>query len=421
MKYPVILLIALFAISTPSFAQSKKETKEYNKAIVSENVKSLNKFLKKYPESIYIQQVGRKRDSLLFSYVLPDNGVIPYYELLEQYPNSYYASEIREEIAKMSVSSLTEQEARDIFQAYITEESLDVDEFVALGIKEKDKEYIVSVSKMKDEVDYFKIIKLRLEEGEWVRYAEWKQELYRQFDEYTDLKLNKGVFEVVVEDKRYLQFTYENSLPETEEVQPIAYIEYCISLIEVEQEVVFATMFSGIETVEDNIRSISGISVDLQNNLSYTVAPMEYLFTKMNTLNFLNHITPQEQQSDLAIEWWYENNEIPTKKVKFRVLSSESSLVREFNRQRANNVEQDEFYNASLFTHRGQNVLIIYQKSAKQYILLWSEPVVKNRSKEYHLNRVYFQNSNTLVLYFFEGRRAIKARLNINSGKFTSN
>lgn len=65
MKKAFAALLALALACSSLNAQTKKETKQYNDAVKKNTVKLYEKFLKKYPESVYAHEIAQKRDLIL--------------------------------------------------------------------------------------------------------------------------------------------------------------------------------------------------------------------------------------------------------------------------------------------------------------------------------------------------------------------
>ena len=55
----------LLAASTGAYSQTKAETRQYNKAVGKPSVQAFDRFLKKYPSSVYAAEISARRDTLL--------------------------------------------------------------------------------------------------------------------------------------------------------------------------------------------------------------------------------------------------------------------------------------------------------------------------------------------------------------------
>jgi hypothetical protein len=58
-------------------------------------------------------------------------------------------------------------------------------------------------------------------------------------------------------------------------------------------------------------------------------------------------------------------------------------------------------------------MICAYSKTTKDYVLVWCEPVCKNRNRDQLLNTIYFENDNTLDLFYYKGRTTFKFRVNL--------
>ena len=63
----------------------------------------------------------------------------------------------------------------------------------------------------------------------------------------------------------------------------------------------------------------------------------------------------------------------------------------------------------------GTTVICNYNKGTKQYLLLHCEKQPSDPQKEKSLNTLYFEKDNTIVLYYYKGKQAIKERIDLNA------
>ena len=64
-RFLVASVLAL-TVSAGCFAQTKAETKLYDKTVKRPSVAAFDKFLKKYPSSVYSEEIKARRDTLLY-------------------------------------------------------------------------------------------------------------------------------------------------------------------------------------------------------------------------------------------------------------------------------------------------------------------------------------------------------------------
>ena len=115
MKIKGLFLIATLLLVSFSFAnaQTKGETKLYKTTVAKGDLKSLNKFLAKYPTSVYAPEITKLKDSITF-FNLNSNDVVAYMEFCKQHPESYYLYAANKKIQELNTSSISDAEAREI-------------------------------------------------------------------------------------------------------------------------------------------------------------------------------------------------------------------------------------------------------------------------------------------------------------------
>ncbi len=65
MKRILFAALVLLLAAAPLSAQKRAETKLYNKTLAKPSVTAFDKFLKKYPSSVYAEDILARRDTLL--------------------------------------------------------------------------------------------------------------------------------------------------------------------------------------------------------------------------------------------------------------------------------------------------------------------------------------------------------------------
>ncbi|MBR2477373.1 MAG: hypothetical protein IKB48_00745, partial [Bacteroidales bacterium] len=99
--------------ASPISAQTKAETKLYNTAISKGDLKSANKFLAKFPQSVYAPKIQRLKDSIVF-HTLDANDVTAYISFVEQNPKSYFRAQANSKIAELNRSGIDDAQAMEI-------------------------------------------------------------------------------------------------------------------------------------------------------------------------------------------------------------------------------------------------------------------------------------------------------------------
>lgn len=335
-----LLLTALSA--APAFSQSKGETKLYNSTIAKGTLKAYNKFLGKYPNSVYAPKISRILDSINYSGVNKEelSAVAGY---LRSYPNSAFFAEAEQRL-------------------------------FALAMKER----------------------------------------YVQDESLCEYKIVEDFMPVAIDTSRYYYYAYENIGSSDPDL-----IEYVVSLIDKRDGAHFSAMFSGRKKKADNLLGyiVEGESMDEQANRSFRTKEMTYLLNMLKVKEFLVPISKADIMTDQAIKWWKDTNKPKAKKLEFGLVAQESSLVEAFRAQKE--FETNSGYKTALFDIRDNTVIVAYQKSSKQYILVWCEPVCQNKKRDQLLNTIYFENANTLVLYYYKGRTTFKVRVNLATKQIT--
>ena len=100
-----IAAAALLAMGT-LHAQAPAETKLYNKTLKKPSVKAYDKFLKKYPSSVYSIEIRTLKDSTLFAAVDQEDAAAVE-AFAAAHPDSPIADRVESVIARHNTSPLT--------------------------------------------------------------------------------------------------------------------------------------------------------------------------------------------------------------------------------------------------------------------------------------------------------------------------
>ncbi len=343
MKIRWFVTIALFVcIGFSMNAQSKKEIKQYAKAVKSGTVEGFNAFLAKFPQSVYAAKVEHFIDSIHFSLVNQED-LASCVGFITGYPDSEYNEFLKSKVRELALA-----------QRYIQDNTLTQSRVLA---------------------------------------------------DFEDMEFSGSP---------YYYYVYEN-LPAdfVGDLVPGVRCEYVVNMLDKKNGAIHSSMFSGkvIADKDGEGYLIEGDYMDEGSAGSYVVAEAIYLLGKLKEVDFLLPISEGDVMTDQAIEWWLKNNPSNTKRLKFGLLPEGSSIVGEFNK--AKDTETKGGYKVAQFDIRGYTVITAYQSSSNQYILVWAEPVCKNTKKDPYLNTIYFENSTSLVLYYYYGRTTYKVRINM--------
>lgn len=411
MKLKNALIIVLgFIIASNLYSQTVKETKIFNKLINNGSLKSYNKFIKKYPNSYYIQNVIDLRDSIFF-YSIPNADVLAYEKFTQDYPFSNYKNKTLEKIDELSVSDISAEDANAITLEFIKSNNLKTKIASVLAFKNHGIDYISTILiNPSNSVD---MLFLELNNGKWINSKNVSLGLQCKDSELTKLNLHATMLKKRIDVKNYILFSYEYSSSKSTQ-RKLNYKEYSLGLIEIDKFNTFYATFSGVESY-DNKEVIEGISSDYDSNTAYPTPEMTFLLSYMDGLSFLKKIKDSDYFTDSAYEMWYANNiSSNVSTVDYIALDSRSSIVREFNKMESVSSGN---YKVSNFNFRGHTAIVLYYKSSKRYILMWLEPICQDKGKDPLLNNVFFRGKNVLNLFYYQGRRAYTKQINIATGK----
>ncbi|MBR5855698.1 MAG: hypothetical protein IKY70_00280 [Bacteroidales bacterium] len=384
------LLVSLIAMH-PATAQKKGETKLFNNAIAKGDTISFNKFLTKYPKSVYAPIVQAKKDSLIKSY---------------------------------NTTALSPEEAAAIIKANVpalanTESGIG---FIALSGKKNNKEYIVGVvAPQKDDPSTLKVIRIdQTEQGGWQESLSTNAARYMQDDALTlfsmasinDLFCNRCIpEEVVIDGDKYICFYYLNYSTGSDERSgwPNNNIELVANLVSMADGTIYSTTYAG----ERNGDIIEGSLADIAQGGSMSTPQMTWLMRSLGKSSQLKPFDREKALTKKAIQWWYDNNPQGSSKLNFGVLEEDHPIVKRFLEDKY--IEKSKNNRATFFNIMGTTVVCNYNKSTNQYLLLSCEKEPANPKTEKNLNTLYFEKENVIVLYYYKGKQAIKERIDLNA------
>ena len=371
MRKILTVVFVLLLAAAPLSAQNKAETKLYNKTLSKPSVAAFDKFLKKYPSSIYAADILARKDTLL--------NISPYSEAqaaaiaAERLPGG---AELR--------AVADRREAIDRIYAFCLD-----GEGLAL--------------------DQVRIVTLEKGRGGWVVTGTFDAPApdaegmaVRAFVDTTETFAVRGT--------RFLRFNY---LMRSEDGAQQTYVAAAYAP---QTDEFGCVSFRGkdISQGKEPYR-ISGRSDKAM--LSGMDRPwMRLLLKEVEENPCLETIPENFWLTDAAIEWWLEQNPgalTDATHLKFNILQKESSLVEEF--AKAKGKKNSGKYTAAMFDHRGYTVIVAYQKADDNYVLAWAEPECENHYRDRLLNSISFDDANTLEMSYYHGNRTFKYHLNLAS------
>ncbi len=375
MRFIKILAAAILALSilkplpvaaqTSAATQSKAETSLYTKTLAKPSVKAADKFLKKFPESVYAPVIRHLKDSLQTA-----------------------------EFQKKNVSQITKDEALQK-----AGECLD-----AVGWKKDGTEHILALTVLPGAIAPTELT-LRILSPNGAPETAKTIPVYTLQDPQKPfrLALPLEVVSPLGPRRNYLHFAYYNGADEYVEVLYLP-----------EEDILHQAMFYGNPVGKDQ-QHIEGQSPEMMEGLQLT-AETAWLVGRLKDNPSLIPISKADYLTDAAIRWWMEKNPgagSKSARISFGRLDPESSIVQAYSKKAK---EKGKNCNAALFDIRGYTVICVRSRTDGEYSLAWCEPVCRNRNRDKLLNTIYFESDGvTLVLFYYTGKTTFKYRLSTAS------
>lgn len=410
-KINYIITVAISALvttvyTTTATAQSKAETKLYNSAIAKNDLKTANKFLAKYPNSVYAPKITRLRDSINFS-KLDANDVTAYISFLEQNPKSYFAAAATSKIEELNTSSITDSQALEIaLGAGFSKENI-----AAKGVKNLNKEYVAVIVAPQEGTSAYKIILLAQNNGTWEEAKSLQEQVYTNDYALKEFKIGEEIKTITINGAQHLYFTYVNSSSDIDTRSRMANndCEMAFNLYSLADNSVYNVLFSG--KMEDGI--IFGSSMDSAQGGMMATPQQTYLIRAMAAQENLKPFEEERFMAQELIKWWYSNNPQNAKNIAFGIIPDNSPLLTLFNQDK--NKERVGNYTVALLENIFNNTIIIVRNNENgQHSLAMCQPAPQN-DKDLELSTFYGEKGNILVLYYFKGKNTLKKRLNLSS------
>ena len=159
---------------------------------------------------------------------------------------------------------------------------------------------------------------------------------------------------------------------------------------------------------------IEGRSNELMAPKSEAVS---WIAAEMAADPLLLRLSDADIMADDAVEWWLGKNPDAmgsATSLEFGVIPAECSLSAKY--RAARDRQSSSRYRAAMFDYRGWTSVVAQNRSTGEYLLVWTEPECKDHARGRLLNNIYFeQGSSTLVLFYYQGRRTFKYRINLAS------
>ena len=349
----ILIAAALFMAPLCLGAQTKAETSLFGKTMNKPSVKAADKFLKKYPNSVYAPKVLQIKDSLLTL-----------------------------EFIKGNVSLISHESAMAVAGGAMD----------ATGWKKDGKEHVIAL-------DPDMSIRILSPDGSLedtrvlsvytMEEAAWKPTLVQGLE----------VIRPLSPKRNYIHFAYRNG--ESEWVEAL-YIP--------EEDLLSQAIFYGNPMSEGRIE---GQSPEMMEGVTST-AEIAWLAGRLRDNPLLVQISKADILTDQAIQWWLQKNpkaQTSASKLSFGILDEQSSMVEACKKARK---EKGKGLSAAIFDIRGYTVVCTVSKG--EYKLIWCEPVCRNRKTDQYIRSMYFDNDGTtLNLFYYKGNTTFKKKISLPS------
>lgn len=390
--------------SSPLAAQTKAETKLYNTAIAKGDLKSAYKFLAKFPQSAYAPKIQRLKDSIVFN-SLDANDVMAYISFLEQNPKSYFCKDANRKIEQLNKSSISEAQAMEIaLGAGLQKEQV----LAAQGVKNRNRENVVAV--LAPQGGYYKIVVLSQEGGNWSITGTQQEQVYTNDSYLEQFTVLPGTAAVTINGAQHLFFCYTNSSSKTDKRSniPNNNCELAANLYSLDDNSVYNVLYSG--KMEGGV--LYGSTMESAQGGLMANPQQVYLMRYLKGQPNLKPYDKEMFRTQETIQWWYENNPQNAGNLQFGIIPSNSELAARFKEYKEKETVGQ--YVVSMFDICHNTVVVVFNKADKVYSLALCQPAPQN-DKDLELNTFYGEKGNTLVLYYYQGKNAIKKRLNLGS------
>ncbi len=405
-KFFICAAVAALSLSAQgtAAAQNKAETKLYNTVLAKGDLKNANKFLAKFPQSVYAPKVQRLKDSIVF-HNLDANDVVAYMNFVEQNPKSHFTSAANNKIEQLNKSTISDAQAMDAaLQSGLPKESV----LAAKGVKSRNKEHVVAV--LAPQGGYYTLVTLVQDGGKWAEANRQSEQVYTNDEDLKEFALLPNLEAVTINGKQYLFFSYTNSSTAADKRSriPNNNRELAVNLYSLEDNSIYNALYSG--KMQDGI--LYGSTMESAQSGLMGNQEQIYLLRRLKGMENLKPYDKELFRTQETIGWWYENNPQNAGNLQFGIIPDSAELVQRFKGSKGKeNVGQ---YTVAMFDICHNTVVVVHNRADNVYSLALCQPVPQNNN-ELELNTFYGEKGNTLVLYYYKGKNAIKKRLNLGS------
>lgn len=416
-----LVLTALLLMFCPCYiikGQTKSETRQYNSTLKKGTLKAYDKFLTKYKNSVYYPEILYKRDSIIYN-TLNLNDVVSVMQFTEDHPDSPFINEADLLIERLNTSMLTDEQATSIMESMVP---LAADapspQVGAVGFRKLNTDYIlgVSVGEADCPLSQYKLYIIKQSDDIWQTDTVLFKSKYIFGGKMNRSAIIDSVRLVSIDKHKFVSFSYINKSNDGRTM------EYITNLFDSESHNVYSATFYGNNITpakggrNDTLHTgyaIEGQSPDAM--AGGLISPeTAFLLNILSSNPALVQISEENALADESVDWWYSKNpkaETSARSLTFGVITKENGIAKRYVAEKSK--EKSRTYNAALFNHRGNTMICAYSKQSREFILVWCEPQAKNKNRDKLLNTIYFEGDNTLVLFYYQGNKTFKIRVNL--------
>lgn len=345
----------LLLLSLDGSAQSKAEKKLYGKTVEKFSVASADKFLKKYPKSVYAPRITQMKDSLLLAEYLEAN-----------------------------TTKITPEQALGIAGG----EALS-----ALGWKKDGVERVLAL-------DPGLTLRVLSEDGTLVEKRSLPVYTMEEGEPRIELTLPMEMISPLGGSRSYIHFGYRNGNR-----------EYVEALYLPADDNIFQALFYG------NPLEGGRIEGQCPEMLEGTIPPAEvaWLVGRFKENPALVPLSKANLLTDESIRWWLGKNPKAdtASKLTFGRLDPESSIAQACKAARK---EKGKNVSVAHFAIRGYTVICSVSHKGGEYTLIWCEPAGADSKGGRQIRSLYFENDGlTLDVVYYRARTTFKNKISLNT------
>ena len=348
---PILVAAGLMLLPLSLGAQTRAETSLYGKTMKKPSVKAADKFLKKYPASVYAPKVQQMKDSLLLLDYIDAN-----------------------------VNLLTKEEALQVAGGAVD----------AIGWKKDRVQHVLAL-------DPDLTLRVLAPDGSLEEQRSIPVYSMEASPQPLQLVTPMEWISPLGGQRNYIHFAYRNGNS-----------EYVEALYLPEEDLVNQALFYGTPLPD---AQIEGQSPEMMEGLSLS-AEQAFLVGLLKENPSLIRLSKADLLTDESIRWWREKNpkaETSASKLVFGRLDPESSLVAAC---KGAPKEKGKNSSAALFDIRGYTVICVVKNG--DYSLVWCEPVCRNRKTDKYIRSFFYESDGTtLDLVYYKGKTTFKKKISL--------